>query len=303
MDRSATIRMRQLEVFTEVARLQSVSRAAQSLNMTQPGVTRTLRDLEAVCGHPLFAKEGRGIAITPHGAVFLRHAGGSLAAIRNGLAALNEFAGGDGPPLRIGALPTVSATLMPQAVAGYLDSGVGDRLMIVTGENRVLLDQLRRSELDLVIGRLPAPELMVGLRFEPLYRDRIAFVVECQHPLAAASRVTSDDLQNYPVIMPTRNAIIRPVVERLFIEKGYAIPLRAVESVSDSFGREFVRRNRAIWIISRGVVASEIERGEFAELPVDTQTTLGSVGLNQRVDAEARPSVELFASIVRRLTT
>ena len=102
--------------------------------------------------------------------------------------------------------------------------------------------------------------------------------------------------------MPQPGSIIRPFVDRLFIEQGFPWPRRAIETVSDSFGRAFLRRHKAIWIISRGVVASEIESGEFTVLPIDTEQTMGSVGLNRRAETELPPGAEIFADIVRRLT-
>lgn len=283
----------------EVARLGSVSRAAESLHLTQPAVTRTIRELEAVCGRRLVARDGRGIKLTAHGDVFLRHAATSLAAARNGIAALDSLDLADAPELRIGALPTVSATLMPQAVARYLATGTRNRLVVVTGENRVLLDHLRRGELDLVMGRLAAPERMEGLEFEPLYRDHVVMVVDATHPLSGRSQVTGDDLAPYPLMMPTKGSIIRPFVDRLFIEQGFAEPPMTLETVSDSFGRAFVSRHDAVWVISRGVVASEIASGAFVVLPVDTASTLGSVGLHRRADRDDKPAVEVLVSILR----
>jgi len=285
----------------EVARHGSVSRAAESLHLTQPAVTRTIRELEAICGKPLVAREGRGIRITPHGEVFLRHAGRSVSSARSGIAALEQLELSDATPIRLGALPTVSATIMPEAVAAYLATGTRNRLVVVTGENRVLLDQLRNADLDLVIGRLPAPENMQGLVFEPLYRDKVVFVVAANHPLAGRRQIAVDDMLDFPMMVPPTGSIIRPFVDRLFIEQGFPWPREAVETVSDSFGRAFVRRHRAVWTISRGVVASEIESGEFAVLPIDTDATMGSVGLNMRAETELPPGAEIFTDIVRRL--
>lgn len=301
MKRLARLRFRHLEAFLEVARLTSVGRAAESLNLSQPAVSRTLRELEAICGRPLIARDGRGIRLTAHGEVFLRHAGGTLAAARNGLAALSEMGPAEGPPIRVGALPTVSASLMPRAVALYLATGTANRLVISSGENRVLLDQLRGGELEMVMGRLPAPETMQGLMFEPLYRDRVAFVVRRGHPLAGARRVSSEDLARWPVLMPPHGSIIRPLYDRLAVEQGLAEPPVRIETVSDSFGRAFVREHDAIWIITRGVVRSEIEQGEFAELPIDAAATAGSVGLTLRAEAELPAAAQVLADILRRV--
>jgi pca operon transcription factor PcaQ len=301
MDISRRIKIRHLEAFVEVARQKSVGRAAASLGLTQPAVTRTIRELEGIVGQPLVTRDGRGIRLSRQGETFLAHAGRSLAAVRGGISALSDPAG-RGPTVRIGALPTVSATIMPEAVARHLESGHPSRLRVVTGENRVLLDQLRKADLDLVVGRMPAPDLLEGLRFEPLYRDRVVFVVASNHPLARTRRVGLDVLARHPVLVPPEGSIIHPFVERVIIEQGLARPLREVETVSDSFGRAYVREKQAIWIISRGVVAAEIESGQFCELPIDTASTLGSVGLVTRGGDDPHEGTAAFADTLRRVT-
>jgi LysR family pca operon transcriptional activator len=173
---------------------------------------------------------------------------------------------------------------------------------VITGENRVLLDQLRKGDLDLVMGRMPAPEMMESLRFEPLYRDRVIFVVSESHPLAGQRQVGADILSRHPVLVPPEGSIIHPYVERVMLEQGMARPVQAVETVSDSFGRAFLRSSDAIWIISRGVVAAEIASGEFVELPIDTGSTLGAVGLISREADRQNDAAGFFADILRRRT-
>tara|TARA_R110002124_G_scaffold104370_10_gene254315 strand:- start:2141 stop:3106 length:966 start_codon:yes stop_codon:yes gene_type:complete len=299
MNNLRRLKLRHLETFVEVARQSSISRAASVLHLSQPAVTRTIRELESIIGKPLVEKDGRGIRISHYGEIFLRHAGSSLAAARNGLNAVSALTMNDGPPVRIGALPTVSATIVPAAVAKYLDAGMRSRLLIVTGENRVLLNQLRNGELDLVMGRLPAPESMQGLIFEPLYKEEVVFAVRAGHPLTGQSQMSIAALNDYPVLVPSQASIIRPFVDRLFIEQGITEPRHIVETVSDSFGRAFLHGRNAIWIISRGVVAAELASGEFDILPIDTSSTLGSVGLNIRADGDLSSAAEFLADLLR----
>ena len=302
MDISRRIKIRHLEAFVEVARQKSVGRAAITLSLTQPAVTRTIRELEEIVGAALIERDGRGIRLSHQGEVFLSHAGSGLAAVRGGIAALANVATTAGPPVRIGALPTVSATIMPGAVVEFLASGLKSPLRVITGENRVLLDQLRKGDLDLVMGRMPAPENMASLRFEPLYRDRVVFVVSGTHPLAGQRQVTADILARHPVLVPPEGSIIHPFVERLILEQGMARPAKAIETVSDSFGRAFLRASDAIWIISRGVVSAEIASGEFVELPLDTSSTMGAVGLITRDTDRPHDAAVFFADILRRRT-
>lgn len=294
------IKFRHLRAFVEVARRRSVTGAAQALHVSQPAVTKTIRELEETLGVGLFQRDGRGILITNQGEIFLRHAGTAVDSIRRGVDSLARAENGAGPPIRVGALPTASARIMPEAIRMYLEENQAAAIKIVTGENAVLLDQLRLGELDLVVGRLAAPEKMTGFFFEHLYSERVVFVVRPGHPLLAPEAEVFSQLSSFPVLMPTRGSIIRPFVERFLITNAAPVGLREIETVSDSFGRAFTRSCDAIWAISEGVVAQDLVDGALIALPFDTTETQGPVGLTMRTDFVASPGFDLLLVTIRR---
>ncbi|WP_411034401.1 pca operon transcription factor PcaQ [Shinella sp. BYT-45] len=294
------IKFRHLQTFVEVARQKSVMKAAELLHVSQPAVTKTIRELEEVLGVAVFEREGRGIKITRYGEVFLKHAGAALTALRQGFDSVSQALSGDAPPIRIGALPTVSTRIMPKAMRLFLEEGTGARIKIVTGENAVLLEQLRVGDLDLVVGRLAAPEKMAGFSFEHLYSEKVVFCVRAGHPLLSGGSAFAG-LDAYPVLMPTRASIIRPFVERFLIANGIAGLPNQIETVSDAFGRAFVRESDAIWIISEGVVAADIAEGKLAALPVDTGETKGPVGLTMRTDAVPSMPLAILMQTIREV--
>lgn len=293
------VKFRHLQTFVEVARQKSVMKAADLLHVSQPAVTKTIRELEEVLGVAVLERDGRGIRVTRYGEVFLRHAGAALTALRQGIDSVSAERLGDAPPIRIGALPTVSTRIMPKAISLFLAEDTGSRIKIVTGENAVLLEQLRVGDLDLVVGRLAAPEQMSGFSFEHLYSEEVAFIVRAGHPLLAQGRAVFAELSSYAVLMPTRASIIRPFVERLLIANGVPSLPNQIETVSDSFGRAFVRASDAIWIISTGVVAGDIAEGRLAALPIDTSETRGPVGLTMRTDAPPSLGLSVLIQTIR----
>lgn len=295
----ARIKFRHLQTFVEVARQKSVVKAARLLNVSQPAATKTIRELEEVLGVAVVEREGRGIRITRYGEVFLRHAGAALTALRQGLDSVSQERTGGAPPIRLGALPTVSARIMPRAMTVFLEEATGARVKIVTGENSVLLEQLRVGELDLMVGRLAAPERMTGLSFEHLYSEPVVFAVRAGHPLLSGKQSIFGHLPGYPILMPTRASIIRPFVERFLIANGVGSLPNQIETVSDSFGRTFVRSSDAVWIISAGVVAPDVEDGRLTTLPIDTSETKGPVGLTMRSDAVAAPALTILMQTIR----
>jgi LysR family transcriptional regulator, pca operon transcriptional activator len=292
------IKVRHLHTFVEVARQKSVVKASEILNVSQPAVTKTMRELEEILGVQVLERDGRGIRLTRYGEVFLRHAGTALAALRQGLDSVSQELHGAGPPVRIGALPTVSTRIMPKAMTLFLAEKTGSKVKIVTGENAVLLEQLRVGDLDLVVGRLAAPEKMTGFSFEHLYSEQVRFLVRTGHPLVGKDALFNH-LAEYPVLMPTRNSIIRPFVDRLLITNGVGSLPTQIETVSDAFGRAFVRDSDAVWIISEGVAARDVEEGKLVALPIDTSETTGPVGLTMRTDMVQTAAMQILVQTIR----
>lgn len=282
MDRR--VRIRHLQAFCETVRQRSLKRAAETLLLTQPAISRTLAELEEIVGTRLMTRGRGGIALTQAGEFFLPHARASLAALEQGLAGLaGSGAGRAGATLRLGALPSVAARLLPRIVAELDGLGAELRLTILDGPHGYLTGLLRDGRLDAVIGRLGEPATMQGLSFTQLYLEQVAVVVRPGHPIL--DRPELRRIPDWPVIYPAPGSAIRPFVERLLIAEGIPLPPRRIETVSGEFGRIHVRQSDAIWFISAGVVARDVAEGLLVTLPLDTPLTEGPVGLMRR----ARP--------------
>lgn len=295
MDRR--IRLRHLQAFAEIVRHGSLKRAAGALYLTQPAMSRTLADLEEIVGARLLVRGRGGVTLTPQGEVLHGAVSGGLSALAQGLGAIG--AGAETQPLRVAALPSVAARLMPDVAAALLEDAAPLRLTVVEGSYAHLVSMLRAGDLDAVIGRLGAPDLMQGLSFTQLYLERVAVVVRPGHPI-----LEDPDLRriaDYPVLYPTAESAIHPLVERLLIAHGIARPSRRIETVSGAFGRVFTRHSDAVWFISAGVVAQEVAEGRLVRLPVDTRLTEGPVGLMTRAHPAETPAQLLFRQIVMRV--
>jgi len=297
MGMGAGIKLRHLQAFLEIARRRSLTEAADALNVTQPAISKTLKELETLLGTVLMERGRGGVALTAEGEIFQHYAALSVAALREGLDGIEQARMGSERLLRVGALPSVAASIIPRAAELHLEHGRGATLEIVTGPNGHLLDQLRSGALTVVVGRLGQPQAMQGLSFQQLYSEQVAFVVRPGHPLCAAPDLAR--LADYPVLFPSRTAAIRPLVERLMVANGLGPLPRRIETVSNAFGRAFTRSTDAVWIISHGVVAGDLADGALVALPIDTAITLGPVGISTRAEEAHAPDLLLFMSAVR----
>ncbi len=291
MDRR--IKIRHVEVFVEIARHRSFKRAAALLNLTQPAISKTLKELEALLGAQLLHRDRGGVTLSREGAVFLQFAEMSLASIRQGVTSLSEMASGTAARIFVGALPSVASKLLPAAsriLSGYAPGAI---LHLEDGPHGYLTDRLRAGHLDMVVGRLGEAETMTGLSFTQLYSEHVVAVVAPDHPLATATELSR--LADGPVVYPSERSAIRPLVDRAMIASGAGIPRNRVESVSGAFGRAMaLGEARAVWIISHGVVERDIAEGRLVALPLDLSAAAGPVGIMVRAEEEPAPALRLL---------
>ena len=208
------IKLRHLTCFLAVARHGGIGAAAIEIGMSQPAASKTIRELEEMLDARLFDRSRRGSALTAEGRVFRRHAEAGIAALSEGSRSLSRGPGRNAEVIRVGALPTVAARLMPAALRRFLFDGSEVLVRVVSGTTLALLGDLKVGGLDLVVGRMAEGDGMSGLSFEHLYSELVVLVVRAGHPLAGRRRVEASAIADYPLILPTEDSIIRPTVDR-----------------------------------------------------------------------------------------
>ncbi|GAB5448899.1 pca operon transcription factor PcaQ [Gymnodinialimonas sp.] len=294
MDRR--IKFRHLDAFSAIARAGSLKRAADQLNLTQPAISKTLKELEDITGARLMDRSRAGVRLTPAGEVFLQFAEQSTAALRHGLRSLQgggELSG----RLRIGALPSVAGTLVPRAVLRFTARAPDTLVEVQDGQHHDLTALLRSGALDLVVGRLGRPDSMVGLTFRQLYTEPVIVVAA---PDSAAVGITSlDDLAQCRVLYPPQHSAIRPLVARAMIAAGQPLFASRIETTSAPVARAILAEDpNTIWFISRGVVQPDLDAGTLVALDVLLEQTAGAVGVMSRADDSATSAARAFVKIL-----
>ena len=279
------IKLRHLSAFLETVRHHGVARAGDELGMTQPAVSKSIAELEAILGVALFDRTRRALTLTPAGDLFLRFAQAGIATLRQGVETLAEAQRGTSF-IAFGALPTVTAGVVPRALQRFASSSFACRTLVESGPSPYLLELLRNAAVDFVVGRLADPRAMDGLSFEHLYSEELALVARPGHPLAAQVALELRSLEAFQLLLPPRQAIIRPAVDALLIAGGIGRTVNEIETVSNSLGRSYTLLSDAIWIISHSVVAGDLETGQLLRLAIDTRATRGPIGITTRSGVE-----------------
>lgn len=286
------IKFRHLDAFSAIARAGSLKRAAEQLNLTQPAISKTLKELEDIAGARLMERSRAGVRLTPAGDVFLNFAEQSTNALRHGLRSVRG--GGEmSDRLRIGALPSVAGTLIPRAVARFMAEAPDTLVEVQEGQHHDLTAQLRSGALDLVAGRLGRPDSMVGLTFRQLYTEPVIVVADPKNPAAMLTSLA--DLFECLVLYPPQNSAIRPLVARAMISAGLPLFETRIETTSAAFARATLsQHDNAAWVISQGVVQADLDAGTLVALDLSLDQTAGAVGIMTRADDIATSAARAF---------
>jgi DNA-binding transcriptional LysR family regulator len=183
-----------------VAQQGTLGRAAETLNLSQPALSKTLNELEQLTGTRLFERGRLGAQLTLVGEQFLTHAVKVLDALNTAGQALNRKEGLNNDVVRIGALPTAAWGILPTVIGQFHKQQKDITLQVATMNNTMLLAGLKSGEIDIGIGRMSDPELMSGLNYELLFLESLKLVVRPGHPLLQET-VTLSRVMEWPVVV------------------------------------------------------------------------------------------------------
>jgi len=293
------IKFRHLVCFLEVARQGSLARASDKLAISQPALSKTLKELETLLETSLFVRSKSGAALTEAGVAFLRYAGPSVQSLREGVNTLR--AGGHEPAtVRLGVLSTVESLLVPEVICRLHAQHPSLVVSVVTGPSAYLLSQLRLGELDLVVGRMTDSPQIQGLIFEHLYSESMTLVVRRDHPLVTGV-LGRERLGEYPLVLPLAGTTIRKLVDSLFVQYGISPPPQRLETLSLTLSRRYVQCSDAVWIAPFDAVREDLTNGELAELELGMREPGGSVGVSSNpalpLSMAAQWSVEVLREV------
>ena len=294
---SQRIRLRHLHTFVAVAQQGTLGRAAETLNLSQPALSKTLNELEQLTGTRLFERGRLGAQLTLVGEQFLTHAVKVLDALNSAGQALNRKEGLNNDIVRIGALPTAALGILPTVIGQFHKQQKDITLQVATMNNTMLLAGLKSGEIDIGIGRMSDPELMSGLHYELLFLESLKLVVRPGHPLLQET-VTLSRVMEWPVVVSPKGTVPRQNAEALLQSQGCKMPAGCIETLSASLSRQLTVDFDYVWFVPSGAVKDDLRRGVLTALPIATQGAGEPIGILTRVDATLTPGTQTLLSAI-----
>lgn len=254
---------RQLAAFHAVARLGSVSLAADEMHLTQPAVSIQIGALEESAGAPLLQRSGRGIRLTEAGELLAGYAGRILDLWREAGEEMATLQGVFSGTLRVGAV-TTAEYLLPPILVNFAHEHPKVKVKLQVGNRDEIVRLLTGQEIDVAVMGRPPTELKTDS--SAFARHPMAFLAAPGHPLMAAPKPSLALLSDERMLVRERGSGTRATVERFF--KDHGLPLRIGSELSSNEAiKQMCAAGFGIAFLSMHTCALELNAGLLALLP------------------------------------
>lgn len=285
--------LRHLRYFVAVAEEENVTRAARRLHVSQPPLTRQIRELEEALGVALFERNGRSIRLTDEGRLFLDESKAALKRVEQAVEAVRAAAGRRGE-LHVGYAPTPATEVLPGLLRSLERTISGVRIRLHDHTSPEMLSGLREGRLHAAILMQPTRQAVRGLHFEELVSYPAGVAVPPEHRFGGLRRVTPDEVVREPLVAyakseyPDYHAFLERILGRRTVRR-----LRIVEEADGGPSlMAAVTAGRGICICPSVFVGTAGKRLKF--VPIDSPQAVARVGLAFRPE---NPSILLQALV------
>jgi len=198
------VELRHLRYFVAVAEEENVSRAAMKLHVSQPALSRQIRDLENELGFPLLERSAKSVRLLDAGRAFLVEARAVLQRADDAVKAVRAIATGGQSELHVGYAPSLTARILPPTLRAFQAESPKARVILHDLSTEEMFAGLRERKLQIAFVVRPTRAMLRGMRFEELTRDAWCLAVAPSHPLARRRNVTIEEAAREPLLAYSR---------------------------------------------------------------------------------------------------
>jgi len=290
-----------VDILLAVIQTGSMGKAAATLNMSQPAVSKAVAHLEHTLGVRLLDRSRQGVEPTPYGRALVKRGVAMFDELRQGvadIASLNDPTIGE---IRMGGSEhTISAVYAP-VIQRFSKQYPRMSFHIIVGDLRTLSRELDARHIDFVVSRMyrpPSDEQSV----EVLFQDPLVVVTGPNNPLARRRKIAFTDLLEEPwTLQPGENSFGAFAMDA-FRAAGYAPPRITVATTSSNLRGEMLATGRYLSMVPRYWVMLPRRHPSLRVLPVEFPHTRLDVAIITMKNRSLSRATELFIDSVRALT-
>lgn len=283
----------QLEIFLEVARLSSFSRAAEKRFRTQPAVSSQIRALEEEVGARLLDRSGGRVSLTAAGKLFFKYAEETIAHRKTIVTEIAETERVPRGEIVVGANEGTCLHILPEVFAQFKRDYPNVSVSIKRSDYAKILESILENEVDFGVVSLPVTDNR--LEAQMVHRDHLVAIVAPSHALAPRKTVTVAELSVYPLVLP-KVGHTRDALDALFYDH-HVKPKVAMELDSSELLKRFVAAGVGVGFIARSNIEEDIRAKALVALTLADVQIRRDLALVFRKDKSLSRAARAFMDI------
>lgn len=247
----------------------SIGNASRKLNISQPAVTRSIRQLEEHLEAQLLERGSKGVSPTPYGDNLYIRAKSILSDLQRAELEIGELKGGSQNLITIGALPSQANFILPEATIRFAETRPTTRVRVIQKTRAEILPSLMRREFDLIFGILDEPEGGDEVAQRLLFHDRPSIIVRADHPVLTDSTDTARRILEYPWILPRPEADHRLYLNAYCRTAQLPLPNVVVECQTTPYLKAVVMQSDYVGVLPTNLPSVEEQAGYIKAVSLD----------------------------------
>jgi len=300
-DRFKNITMQQMEALISLVDERSFSRAAKKMYLTQPSLTKHIKNLEDAINAPVVVRKNTGVSLTTEGKILYDYARRIFKLVDEAKEKIARVSENESGNVFISA-STIPATYILPSVLKSFNEAYGDiRCYVQMNDSEATTNMALDDQVE--IGFIGRPCTNNKLIVESIWKDRLVLVVPAGHPWQKKRIVKVDDLSREPFIIRERGSATRATLDD-YLQSSSSIPLSRFNVVSELGSSEAVKEaiiaGLGVSIISIHAVKRELKRGILFEIPFENHRIERNFYLIYKKQFGLMRHHELFLDFIRR---
>lgn len=289
-----------LEVFCKVLELQSFTKAAEAVCLTQPTVSEHIRALEESLGEKLVDRLGREILPTQAGNILYRYAKDIIQLRNAAVQALEKFKGNLAGHLVMGASTIPGTYILPQWIGSFKVTHPDIQITLKISSSADVVQGILEGKLE--VGMIGARWDDRRILLEELFSDELVLAVYPDHPFAAEKSIPLESLVGHPFILRERGSGTRMVMTQALEKQGFSPSRLSVmaEMGSTEAVRQGIKARIGISILSARAVAEDVTVGTLVVVPLEGARLHRSFYLARRKNRQISPLCTAFLEHLHR---
>lgn len=289
--------IRHLQYFLEVARLGSFTKAAETLYITQPTISKTIRNMEDEWGVTLFHRQGKSIELTDAGRIMYQQAQHMVEAFERVSAELEDLMNLKRGHLRIGLPPMIGSSFFPEVIGQFHHKYPQITIQLFEDGAKKVEADVESGQTDIGVAVLPVNEEV--FHYYSFVQENLRLLVHPSHRLAGRKAVSLPELSQEPFVLFREDFTLHDRIIRECIQAGFE-PQVVYESSQWDLISGMVAANLGIALLPE-TICGEIDASRVAILPLDNPSIPWQLGMIWRKDRYLSFAAREWISFTRSL--